>query len=380
MKFFLNDMKVIQVTTLHPWNDSRIFEKIVSSLARSGFKVDYFAPFSEGQATDLGDVNIHWLPSHSGFFGRLKRNIIAFLKIAKMNARIVHFHDPEFLPFALLLRLSGRKLIYDIHEDNFLALKQKEYIKSLPKGVGLLIAKSFAMVEQIASRVMIPIIAEKCYHYRFPRATEVLNYPNTAKRVKSPHRSASISGIKLIYTGLVTKDRGAFNILRLVKALKGAELYVVGKCDKDFQKELQEFAGEDINRIYFKTSHRHVSFSYIEKKYSQYNWTAGLAIFPQTPHYYEKELTKFFEYMYFGIPILCSNFPVWYNLVEKNSVGFTVNPDDISSSVKIVRKLSENESLRTLIAQRGKDLILTKYNWESQFNNLHNLYNLILYN
>ena len=373
-------MKVIQITTLHPWNDTRIFKKIVLSLVESGFKVNYLAPLPKGQVPVLGEVKIHWLPNHPGISGRLIRNILAFIKVFNINARIVHFHDPEFLPFAFLLRLFGRKLIYDIHEDNLLALQQKEYSQFLPKGFSFLLAKYFARLEQIAARAMVPVIAEKCYRYRFPTATEVLNYPNTNKTAKSPAKFATNNKIKLIYTGVVSKDRGAFHMLRLVKALKDAELYIIGRCDKDLQEELTIFAGEDLHRMHFKTSHRHVPFSYIEEKYSQYNWTAGLAIFPQTPHYYEKELTKFFEYMYYGIPILCSNFPVWYNLIEKNRVGFTVNPDDIKSSVEIVKRLSENESLRTMIVQRGKELVLTKYNWKSQFQNLHKLYHGILKN
>jgi glycosyltransferase involved in cell wall biosynthesis len=373
-------MKVIQVTTLHPWNDSRIYKKIVLSLVDAGFKVDYLAPISKGPIPHLGDVNIHWLPNYSGISGRVIRNILAFIKITKIKARLVHFHDPEFLPFAFLLRLFGRKLIYDIHEDNLLALQQKEYSQLLPHYFRLLIAKSFTLLEQIASRAMAQVIAEKCYRYRFPKATAVLNYPNTNKRIKSPPKLSTNNGIKLIYTGVVSKDRGAFHMIRLIKALKGAELYIVGKCDKNLLQELILFAEEDLHRIRFKTSHEHVPFSYIEEKYSRYNWTAGLAIFPQTPHYYEKELTKFFEYMYYGIPILCSDFPVWHNLIVKNRVGFVVNPDDIESSVDIVKRLSENESLRAKIAQRGEELVMTKYNWKLQFKNLYRLYNQILQN
>ena len=57
-------------------------------------------------------------------------------------------------------------------------------------------------------------------------------------------------------------------------------------------------------------------------------WTAGLALFPDTPHYREKELTKFFEYMAAGLPIICSDFPVWRELVERHRLGLCVDPED----------------------------------------------------
>ena len=54
--------------------------------------------------------------------------------------------------------------------------------------------------------------------------------------------------------------------------------------------------------------------------------------------------------------------------------------EDVSGTVAIINKLSENTSLRSEIARRGKELVRVKYNWESQFNNLHNLYDLITVN
>ncbi|MCS7234356.1 MAG: hypothetical protein NZ900_09720, partial [Synergistetes bacterium] len=53
---------------------------------------------------------------------RLKRMFIvgakAFLLALQQRAEIYHFHDPEFLPWAFLLKcIRRRAIIYDIHED-----------------------------------------------------------------------------------------------------------------------------------------------------------------------------------------------------------------------------------------------------------------------
>ena len=78
-------MKVVQLTTLHPWNDSRIYLKIVLSLVEAGFKVDYIAPAPDEQMPDSGDVNLHWLPNRPGIYGRLIKNLSAFLKATKIT-------------------------------------------------------------------------------------------------------------------------------------------------------------------------------------------------------------------------------------------------------------------------------------------------------
>src|SRR5690625_6021755 len=59
-----------------------------------------------------------------------------------------------------------------------------------------------------------------------------------------------------------------------------------------------------------------------------HNWLAGIALFPPTEHYMKKELTKFFEYMNAGLPIICSHFPQWKTFIDKYNCGIAVDPYD----------------------------------------------------
>ena len=45
------------------------------------------------------------------------RSFRCFWLALKTNSKIYHFHDPELIPYAILLRLFGKKVIYDVHED-----------------------------------------------------------------------------------------------------------------------------------------------------------------------------------------------------------------------------------------------------------------------
>ena len=57
-------------------------------------------------------------------------------------------------------------------------------------------------------------------------------------------------------------------------------------------------------------------------------------------HYEKKELTKFFEYMSAGLPVIASNFAAWVNVIERNNCGLCISPDDpegISESIAMLQ-------------------------------------------
>ena len=77
----------------------------------------------------------------------------------------------------------------------------------------------------------------------------------------------------------------------------------------------------------------------IDAYYAESRWLAGLALFPPTEHYAKKELTKFFEYMNAGLPIICSNFPSWEAFVNLHGCGIAVDPNDGPAVLRAINEL-----------------------------------------
>jgi glycosyltransferase involved in cell wall biosynthesis len=365
---------VVHLTTVHHPFDNRIFHKECKSLTDAGYNVVLIAPADGDQMID--NIFLRALPKPKNKITRMLRTSIQLYKIALAeNGEIYHFHDPELIFLGLLLKLKKKTVIYDVHEDYQSSLAQKDY---LPKYLRGILAVAFSWLESFFSKFFVIILAEKYYIQRFPRGIHVLNYPNKDNFLLYPLNSPDVSRPMLLYTGSITQDRGACIYASILKVVGDAEVYLVGKCKEELAEKLLESAGKEKHRLNIVGVNRYVFFEEIIDYYRKGCWTAGLAIFPPTPHYFNKELTKFFEYMGAGIPIICSDFPVWRSLMEKTGAGICVNPDNLNEIRDAIEFLVRNPEKAKEMGSNGRRAVLQEYNWENEETKLINFYKHII--
>jgi glycosyltransferase involved in cell wall biosynthesis len=368
--------KVCMITIVHNPFDNRIFHKEAKTLLEVGYEVTLIAQHDKNEVVD--GINIVALSKPKN---RLYRILFlgweAYKLALKENADVYHFHDPEFLPWAKRLKNKTRaKVIYDVHEDYVTSIKQKRYMPFL---IRIMLSKMFNSIERYFSTGMIKVLAEKYYIKRFPEGQTILNYPVLLDSARQNHNySLNLSdNTKVIYTGGVSEDRGALIYAELVKLVPFLHVYVVGKCKKELQGLMHIRAGSSFDRLHID-GNGFIPFDKILSYYINGKWLAGLAIFPYSEHYYQKELTKFFEYMNFGIPIIASNFPTWKNLIEGNNCGICVNPLDFAEIENAINFLINNPDKAKVMGENGKKAVLKKYNWGIEGTKLVNLYKNIM--
>ena len=232
---------------------------------------------------------------------------------------------------------------------------------------------------KLASKFFEVIIAEKYYERRFPNSTKILNYPLKDKlTLGNNDKIEELDNSKLLYTGNITEDRGALNHAKILNYIENVELYMVGKCSKDLAEKIKNRVSNNSNQFHLEGEGKYVPYENILKYYKEGNWLAGLAIFPQTSHYNEKELTKFFEYMAAGIPIICSDFTVWRKLIEETGTGIVVDQNNIKSIIEAIQYLKNNPLVAKKMGEKGKKVVQKRYNWAIEENKLLNLYKKIL--
>ena len=353
--------KVVHLTTVHNPFDNRIFHRECETLVEAGFEVVLLAEHVGNESRE--GISIRALPKASGRVARMSFGVLRALRMALTErADLYHFHDPELIPAGLMLRLLGKRVVYDIHEDNLTAIRHREY---LPVFLRVLIARIFAVVESCACRHFHLVLAERYYAKRFPRGETILNYArfpdlNESRLAARPLRENP----RLIYTGNIKVYRGAQHHARLLQHLPDAEVFLVGRCDANLAAALQ--ADADPARLHIDGIGHYVPHERIVDYYLRERWTAGLALFPPNQHTLHKELTKLFEYMAFGIPVVCSNFPNLREIVETTECGLCVDPDDGEAAAEAVRYLWEHPDEAQQMGERGREAARTTYNWDTQ--------------
>ncbi|MDV2583310.1 glycosyltransferase [Alkalibacillus haloalkaliphilus] len=359
--------KVAHLTTVHHPLDPRIYYKQCQSLNKAGYDVTLIAPEANEHIHE-DELKTITITKQKNKFKRMIFSSLELYKQAKrLKADYYHFHDPELLPVAWLLKNKHNTVIYDIHEDYETAMLQKEY---LPKPLRRIVAKTFKLIEKFFSRKMEKVIAEKYYKEKYPTGQDILNYPIISERILNKENLGNTKTNKLLYTGNVTLERGALHHAELPAIDEQVEMHFVGYCRKPFAQQIKEIAVETQNRIYFKGIDEYVPKDEIENAYMQDDWLAGVAIFPPTDHYVKKELTKFFEYMAAGLPIICSNFEKWDEFILKHNCGITVDPDNPVEIKQAIETLRSKPEYARQLAENGRKAVLDGLHWGVEENKL----------
>jgi glycosyltransferase involved in cell wall biosynthesis len=372
-------MRIVHISSVHPWKDPRIFLKQCSSLAAQGFDVHLLTPDSLNEVREGVQLHRVWNQDPA----KLKKSILAKLmrpaKLFKMarslKPDVIHFHDPELIPWALVHRLTGYTTVYDVHEDNKTVIHHRNYIPSYLNG---LFSFLVGWIEGLAHSVMPTVLAEAYYQHRFPKGIIVANYHNIpvtrdpASLEQGPINANGESHV--LYTGNVEIERGVIKYMEGIRGTSKVHLHLIGRTyQRTFDKTLDAQKGIE-ERIHWEGVDSYVPFSRILERYAERNWLAGLVVFPYSDHYKDKYPTKFFEYMAFGIPIIYTDFSEWKSLLDPLEVGIAVNPEKPAELLSALDTLKGDKALWQSYAQNA--LRHSKqFSWEHEAVKLTTLYN-----
>ena len=77
-------------------------------------------------------------------------------------------------------------------------------------------------------------------------------------------------------------------------------------------------------------------------------------------------VNKIFEYMEAGLPIICTDYDLWKEIVDKYDCGICVEPNNAKQIEEAIQFLISNKEKAYQMGQNGRKAVLLEYNWNTQ--------------
>ncbi|MBA3927629.1 glycosyltransferase family 4 protein [Listeria rustica] len=366
--------KVLIMSSVHPWNDTRVFHKEAVSLARLGYDVTLYA-MAGNHVYDDTIPNLCVVTFTPKSIAKRWKTWLQLYRIAKhSDAEIIHIHDPELLPLGYLLkRMHRKKMIFDMHEDFPAVLGGKKFGKMrIPRWLLRLVSTAEKKMLQKMNAV---IYAEKYYKENYETLTtkqrDIYNYPFLQEATETLKYEKQT----LIYAGAIHEIRGFKEMLAVAKLLKGAnydfQLLIIGKVPERLKIYAEQFVRNNNLEDEVKLLGR-LDLPELMTYYAKSH--IGLAILHPEANYLRSLPTKVFEYMSVSLPYVLSNFESYERLVEETGSGYVVNPLSPHEIASQIQTLLDDPLTQTELGTNGYKQHVANFNWSIEEQKLGELY------
>ena len=364
-------LKVCHLSSAHQGLDVRIFHKQCVALASAGYDTHLVIRANQQEVDTAAkkNVQIHTLDAPKSRSERMIKQAWRCYRLGRaIDADIYQFHDPELIPYGVLLCAAGKTVIYDVHEDLPVDILSKAWLPSPLRRLASWAAgkiEHFAACHFFSIVTATPFIANR-FRRANPLALDINNFPLQAD---FPAAEGAIRRPEVCYIGTIGEVRGIVEIVKAIGLAKSnARLALYG-----------DFREPRLARQLRTTSDwEHVDeYGYVDRNgitQALSKASAGLVTLHPLKNYLDALPVKMFEYMAAGIPVISSNFPVWQEIIDDADCGICVDPLKPQEIAEAIDFLVTNPERASEMGRNGRSAIEEKYNWEIEERKLIRFY------
>jgi len=370
-------MRVCHITTVHPAKDARIFYRMCRGLAARRIEVVEIAPGRFGAEPCLQPSEWNDAIAKAS---RPLRAVLALRAAVAEHAQVYHFHDPEFIPMALALKLlkPDSAVVYDVHEDYPSMMRDKYW---LPPWLRPALSLGMRWANRVAGRWLDGIVvADPGVAAEFAAITPgkifvYYNFPSLSLFGRPP-AAQSKAEVDLIYVGGLSERAGIFVLFDALEILARSGIKptvrLAGYTDGEeglaaVNAALKRRGLCDQVAFHGRLPHDQVSDWLVTGR-------IGLVSLQAIPKFMKNIPSKMFEYWACGLPVLASDLPPARKFLVDGKNGYLFSPASAAQlSERISFMLSNPERCRSL-GRAGQRTVRGEWNSESQIDALIQFY------
>jgi glycosyltransferase involved in cell wall biosynthesis len=358
--------KICHVISGYHRTDARIFYRQCLSLRDHGFDVCILT--NDGQPNEVID-GIPIISCTSAPAGRKKELLMArrlfYSHAIAIDADAYQLHSPELLPLGVKLKRHGKVVVYDAHEDMPNHILEKEW---LPPWSRHLVSRAFALYMNRVLKRFDEVVSPHSHvvhslQKRLGKGILIANFPLVKKRPDSSVDEYLRRKNLFCYSGTVYSYSNQSAIAAALSEIADAHYEIAGHIDDDQREMLSNSAaGSRISCL------GRLSQVELAKFYDRS--IAGIVVYD-----YKLNLgyrlgsygtNKIFEYMEAGLPIICTDYDLWTDIVDRYKCGICVKPGDVPGLRQAMQSIMADKKAAFQMGINGRHAVEKEFNWTSE--------------
>ncbi len=394
--------RICMISCTHNLYDDRIYWKEALSLKKNGYDVYHIGVGTEDKEFEsehgikliLVCRTIHF---NNPLADKLYHNLIpgknVYKKILKtaadLKADVYHLHDLQINRIGRQLKSLRHNpgVIYDVHEP-FPSSVRYSYATNIPGKIIKILHSAYVHYWELkCSKLYDFIITTEenvCNKFRNhinnSKVDIIYNYTDlNEKNENIPFINREYDAI---YCGGITAIRGIFQIIETARIAKmksrSLKFLILGPVlDRNLKPKIialiNKYGLSENVILKDRIPYSSVSAFYNKSK-------IGLALFLDNPLNKIILPIKTFEYMAFGLPIVCSNFGHLLKYTKANNTGIPVNPGNPEEICNAIVEILDNKSVYEKYRNNSLKASNEKYDWSLMEKKLNKIYSGIVKN
>lgn len=344
-------MKVTQVviaSLLKPVDDTRMYEKLGLSMAETNKYEVNIIGFESKNISSYSNIHFHPLKTFPRLsLVRVFKPFGVFKKYLQLKPSIIIVNTHDLLLVTMIYKiLFGCKIIYDIRENYKANLL---YTPVFPTYLRPLLSLWVRGKEWLTQPwINHYTLAEKAYARQLPfigeKFTVIENKYQPIAKEDDKKRPVHPAGLNLLITGTLSASNGLFDAIKVTEALHHLDdrvkLKLVGRCalatDRTHLNEMMA------TRPYISIKGNTTLVPHEEIVQEIKKADFGL-VFKRSNQGVndDKILTRLYEYVALGLPMLMLPLPNWVTFCEKYNAALVVEPEQFDAQA-ILTQMTQN--------------------------------------
>lgn len=348
-----------------------ILYRQANSLVQHGFQVSILFNDNEPKET-INGIKVYGSGIElRGYSGRLLKSPKHLYKRAiEIDADFYQTFDVENIITCLLLKRKGKKIIFDLLENHPYSFFEKS---NKPPVINRLMIAPFVFLMKYGLRkfdlvyTVTDDIALYLKKWGIKNVKLFANYPIIDYNYVLSFEDYNARKDKIIYFGLIYNVSRQDIFLDALEQTPGVKYLLAGIFssgnDNSYQSKVMNkpawnrvefingFKKEDLPSLLAQCTISNVLRDFSSMKGCE-NGSMGIV--------------KIFESMEAGLPIICSNVPVYQELMMKYPCGILVDPLNPQEIADAISFFIRNKKEAYLMGQEGRRAVLEEFNWDKE--------------